>query len=154
MIDSTMVRHLRESIGLLPMEDLRPAHEFYRRLFELAPEVRPMFDREIGLQAKKFSDTLAWVIAHLEHPEELSAEMRALGARHTGYGVKIDHYAPLGSALIWMFQHSLGDRFTPEMEEAWLDAYAYLTLEAERGAREAASSGIDPRPSTGIERAE
>ena len=61
-----MIRHLRESISLLPTEDLGPAHEFYRRLFELAPEVRLLFKEDIGLQAKKFSDTLAWVIAHLE----------------------------------------------------------------------------------------
>jgi hemoglobin-like flavoprotein len=53
--------------------------------------------------------------------------------------VKIDHYAPLGSALIWMFQHTLGDRFSSEMEEAWLEFYAFLSIEMERGSREAAS---------------
>jgi hemoglobin-like flavoprotein len=137
-MDSITIRHLRESVALLPMEDLAPAHEFYRRLFELAPEVRPMFNREMGLQAKKFADMLAWVILHLEHPNELSGELRALGARHNDYGVKIDQYAPLGSALIWMFQHTLGDRFTAEMEEAWLEFYAFLSFEMERGSREAA----------------
>lgn len=143
-MDSITIRHLRESVALLPMEDLGPAHEFYRRLFELAPEVRPLFKIEIGLQAKKLSDMLAWVIANLQHPDELCKEMRALGARHRGYGVTIDQYAPLGSALIWMFQYTLGDRFTPEMEEAWLEAYAFLSLEAERGSREAGLSVINP----------
>ncbi len=87
---------------------------------------------------------LAWVIAHLENPDELCREMRELGARHSGYGSKADQYAPVGSALIWMFQHALGDRFTPEMEEAWLEAYAFISLEAERGSREAEPTGIDP----------
>ena len=50
----------------------------------------------------------------------------------------------VGSALIWMFQHTLGDRFTPEMEEAWLEAYAFISLEAERCSRAAALTGIDP----------
>jgi hemoglobin-like flavoprotein len=143
-MDSITIRHLRESVGLLPMEDLGPAHEFYRRLFELAPEVRPMFNREMGLQAKKFSDMLAWVISHLEYPDELCGEVRALGARHSGYGVKIDQYAPLGSALIWMFRHTLGDRFTSEMEEAWLEFYAFLSFEMERGSREAAPTTTSP----------
>jgi hemoglobin-like flavoprotein len=138
-MDSMMIRHLRESISLLPTEDLGPAREFYRRLFELAPELRPLFKDEIGPQAKKFSDTLVWVMAHLEHPDELSRNLRELGARHNDFGVKIDHYAPLGSALIWMFQHSLGDRFGSEMEEAWLEFYAFLSIEMERGSREAAS---------------
>jgi nitric oxide dioxygenase len=143
-MDSIIIRHLEESVALLPMEDHAPVDEFYRRLFELAPEVRPMFKREMNLQAKKFSDMLTWVIAHLEHPDELCGEMRALGARHRGYGVKVDHYAPVGSALIWMFQHTLGDRFTSEMEEAWLEAYAFLSFEAERGSREAAPTGTCP----------
>jgi nitric oxide dioxygenase len=143
-MDSIVIGHLRESVALLPKEDLAPVDEFYRRLFELAPEVRPMFKPEMAPQAKKFSDMLAWMIAHLEHPHELSREMRELGARHGGYGVKIDHYAPVGSALIWMFQRTLGDRFTAEMEEAWLEAYAFLSFEAERGSLEAAPTGTCP----------
>jgi hemoglobin-like flavoprotein len=143
-MDPTTIRHLQESIALLPMGDPAPVDEFYRRLFELAPGVRPMFHREMDVQAKKFSDMLAWVIAHLEHPHQLCEEMRALGARHVGYGVTIDQYAPVGSALIWMFQHALGDRFTPEMEEAWLEFYAFASLEMERGSREAAPTGTYP----------
>jgi nitric oxide dioxygenase len=143
-MDSITIRHLRESIALLPPEDLGPVREFYRRLFELAPEVRPLFSREMGLQAKKFSDMLTWMIAHLEHPDELRREMRELGLRHGGYGVKIDQYAPVGSALIWMFQHTLGDRFTTDMEEAWLEAYAFLTFEMERDSREATPTDIYP----------
>jgi hemoglobin-like flavoprotein len=142
-MDSIMISQLRGSISMLPMEGLRPVHEFYRRLFELAPEARPLFTTEISQQAKKFSDMLAWVIAHLENPDELCREMRELGARHRGYGVKVDQYASVGSALIWMFQHALGDRFTPEMEEAWLEAFAFISLEAERGARETESKAID-----------
>lgn len=136
-MDSTTIGRLRESVSLLPIEDLGPVHEFYRRLFELAPDTRTMFTRQIDLQARKFADMLAWVIGHLEKPDELCREMRELGARHSRYGVRVDHYAPVGSALIWMFQQALGDRFTPEMEEAWLEAYAFISLEAERGPREA-----------------
>jgi len=135
-MDSTTIGRLRESISLLPMEDLGPIHEFYSRLFELAPDARTLFSGQIDLQAKKFADMLAWVIAHLEKPDQLCREMRELGARHSGYGVKVDQYAPVGSALIWMFQNALGNRFTPEMEEAWLEAYAFISLEAERGSRE------------------
>jgi hemoglobin-like flavoprotein len=135
-MDSTTIGRLRESISLLPIGDLGPVQQFYVRLFELAPDARTLFTGQIDLQAKKFADMLAWVIAHLEKPDQLCREMHALGARHNSYGVRVDHYAPVGSALIWMFQHALGNRFTPEMEEAWLEAYAFISLEAERGSRE------------------
>jgi hemoglobin-like flavoprotein len=143
-MDSNTIRHLQASVALLPTGDLSAVDEFYRRLFELAPEARPMFKLDMDLQAKKFSDMLAWVIAHLEQPHELCQELRALGARHTGYGVKIDQYAPVGSALMWMFQQTLGDRFTPEMEEAWLEFYAFASFEMERGSREAVPTGTQP----------
>jgi hemoglobin-like flavoprotein len=135
-MDSTTIGDLRKSISLLPMEGLGAVHEFYNRLFELAPDTKTLFTGPIDLQARKFADMLAWVIAHLEKPDQLCREMRELGARHGSYGVRVDHYAPVGSALIWMFQHVLGSRFTPEMEEAWLEAYAFISLEAERGSRE------------------
>jgi len=140
-MDSITIRHLRDSAALMPAGDHGPAEEFYRRLFELAPEVRPLFSREIDLQAKKLSEMLAWVIAHLEQPDELVTQLRKLGARHGSYGVEINHYAPVGSALIWMFQQTLSDRFTPEMEEAWLEAYAFISCEMERGFREAEPEG-------------
>ena len=142
-MNSFTIAQVRESVSLLRMQDLAPVREFYRRLFELAPDSRPLFTLEIGLQAKKFSDMLAWVMTHLDDPEELAREMRRLGARHSAYGVKFDDYAAVGSALIWMFQQTLGERFTAEMEEAWLETYAFMSLEAERGAREAAPKGID-----------
>ena len=135
-MDSTTIGRLRESVSLLPLQDLGPVHEFYTRSFELAPDARTLFTAQIDLQARKFADMLAWVIEHLEKPDQLSREMRELGARHGSYGVRVDHYAPVGSALIWMFQSALGHRFTPEMEEAWLEAYAFISLEAERGSRD------------------
>jgi len=140
-MDSNTIRHLRESVALLPVDDLAPVDEFYRRLFELAPEAGPMFKIEMGQQAKKFADMLAWVISNLEQPHDLCQELRELGARHSGYGVKIDQYAPVGSALNWMFQRTLGDRFTAEMQEAWLEFYAFATIEMERGSRESAATG-------------
>jgi hemoglobin-like flavoprotein len=136
-MDSTTIRYLQESIAMLPAGDLDAVVEFYRRLFELAPEAQSLFKRDMDLQAKKFSETLAWVIAHLEQPHEMCERLRELGARHSEHGVKVDQYAPVGSALIWMFQHTLGDRFTLEMEEAWLEFYAFASLEMERGSRRA-----------------
>jgi len=135
-MDSNTIRHLQESVALLPTGDLAAVDEFYKRLFELAPEVRQLFKGDMDLQAQKFSDTFAWVIEHLERPHELCQQLRALGARHSGYNVRTDQYAPVGSALIWMFQRTLGDRFTPDMEEAWLEFYAFASFEMERGSRE------------------
>ena len=135
-MDQDVIRNLKQSIGLLPPGDLTPVRKFYQRVFELAPETRHLFKVDMEVQAAKLAEMLGWIADHVDNPKELVPALHSLGARHEAYGVTPDHYAPVGSALVWMFQETLGDRFTEDMEDAWLEAYAFLATEMERGARQ------------------
>lgn len=84
-------------------------------------------------QTVKLMEMLAWMVDHLDRPEELGAALEAAGRRHRDYGVNADHFAPVGSALIHSLRHTLGDRFTDEAEEAWIEGYAYFARGMERG---------------------
>ena len=42
------------------------------------------------------------------------------------FGVKAEHYAPVGEALLWTLGQGLGDGFTPEVKQAWTTAYTTL----------------------------
>jgi hemoglobin-like flavoprotein len=50
-----------------------------------------------------------------------------LGRKHTGYGVRPEHYDVVGEALLWTLGQGLGDAFTIETEEAWTAAYVLLS---------------------------
>jgi len=50
-----------------------------------------------------------------------------LGKRHAGYGVKPAHFPIVGAALLNTLQKGLGDEFTPELRQAWTEAYAALS---------------------------
>jgi hemoglobin-like flavoprotein len=130
------IRLVRESAALLPANDPAPVHAFYDRLFELAPDVRPMFKASLDQQVRKLADMLGWIIVNLDDPGTMMTTLQQLGVRHKEYGVVVDHYAPVGLALIHMFQVTLGERFTPAMEEAWLEIYAVISRDMERGARQ------------------
>lgn len=43
--------------------------------------------------------------------------------RHAGYGVKAEHYATVGAALLWTLEKGLGEGFTPPVREAWSTMY-------------------------------
>ncbi len=135
MFDQTTRDLLKTSIALLPTDASASTAIFYERLFEIAPEVRPMFPEDLSKQARKLLDTLTWVVRYLERPEEMLRALHALGERHAGYNVQVDHYAAVGSALLWMFHQCLADQFTEDMEEAWITAYAFISAEMERGQR-------------------
>ncbi|MFK8252362.1 globin family protein [Ancylobacter terrae] len=100
---------------------------FYRRLFELVPDARPLFTADMPEQGRKFMATLASVINGLEHVPSMAPAVRNLGRRHAGYGVAAEHYPPVGEALIWALGEGLGDEFTPEMRLAWEKAYDLLS---------------------------
>ena len=100
---------------------------FYGRLFEIAPQVRAMFPADISEQKKKLMAMLGTVVSGLNNLDTLMPAVRALGRRHGGYGVKAQHYAPVGSALLWTLEKGLGAAFTPEVKDAWATAYIVLS---------------------------
>lgn len=100
---------------------------FYGRLFEVAPEVRPLFKSDLTVQGGKLMKMLGTVVNGLNDLGALLPAVRSLAERHTGYGVRPEHYAPVGAALLWTLGQGLGDEFTPEVEEAWTVAYGTLS---------------------------
>jgi hemoglobin-like flavoprotein len=60
--------------------------------------------------------------------------VRALGARHLGYGVTEEHYALFEDALHWALSEALGPEYTPEVEAAWRALYARLANTMRAGA--------------------
>jgi hemoglobin-like flavoprotein len=99
---------------------------FYQRLFELAPDVRPMFAADLSGQKKKLIDTLAYAVDSLTCPDKLGPALAALGERHAGYGAKVEHFAAVGEALLWALQQALNEEFTQAIGDAWEAIYSDL----------------------------
>lgn len=99
---------------------------FYARLFELAPEVRPLFKRDIHAQGAMLMATLAGVVDNLAHLDRVLPAAAALARRHVDYGARPAHYDSVGQALLWTLEQGLGADFTPPHREAWAAAYAAL----------------------------
>lgn len=100
---------------------------FYDRLFEIAPEVVPMFKGDMPAQGAKLMQALGLVVRSLDRLHEVMPAVKALAVRHVDYGVKEDHYSPVGAALLWTLEKGLGDQFTPAVKEAWTSAYGALS---------------------------
>ena len=99
---------------------------FYDRLFHLDPSLRHMFRNSREEQARKLAHVLTVVVNGLSRPEQILPAVEELGRRHADYGVRTEHYATVGAALLWTLQAGLGEHFTPEVREAWASAYTAL----------------------------
>lgn len=104
----------------------RIADLFYGRLFELAPEVRPLFSDDLVEQKKKLMQMLGLAVTGLNSPETLLPAVVGLGERHREYDVSPEHYASVGEALIWALGQGLGEAFTDEVAMAWAAVYGTL----------------------------
>jgi hemoglobin-like flavoprotein len=105
----------------------RAAAMFYGRLFEIAPETKPLFKGDMREQGRKLMGTIAVVIGSLHDLPAILPAASALAKKHVAYGVKASHYAPVGAALLWTLERGLGPGWTPQMAAAWASAYGTLS---------------------------
>lgn len=109
---------------------------FYGRLFELDPQLRPLFRGDMKEQGRKLMQMLAVAVNGLDRLEEIVPAVQALGRRHVGYGVQDSHYDTVGEALLWTLQQGLGDAFTADTRQAWAEVYGLLAATMRSAAAE------------------
>ncbi len=112
---------------------------FYDRLFEIAPEVKPLFKSDMTEQGQKLMQMLAVAVNGLPQLESIVPAVQEMGVRHTDYGVADSHYDSVGAALLWTLEQGLGDAFTPEVKEAWAVTYTTLATVMKEAAASAAA---------------
>lgn len=112
-------------------EQVKPISEqaadmFYTRLFEMDPDLRPLFKDDIKLQGRRLMAMITTAVNNLHQLETILEPVQDLGRRHVDYGVKPEHYDTVGAALLWTLGQGLGDGFTSEVEAAWTETYTIL----------------------------
>lgn len=117
---------IRAQFALLKGNEAPFAAAFYARLFQIAPELRPMFPADLSQQGRKLITTLAFAVQALDRPAELAPVVETLGARHVAYGVTPAQFAPVGQALLDTLAVALGAAFDETARAAWTAAYLAL----------------------------
>jgi len=87
---------------------------FYERFFDLVPEARAMFHTSMTRQSDMLVEALALIVRGLRADGALPPKALQLVARHGRYGVRADHYARMGEALLRTLDEVLGDDFDTE----------------------------------------
>lgn len=125
------------------------AASFYENLFIAHPEVKPLFANiDMVTQQKKLLNALILVVENLRNPESLGQVLSALGARHVGYGALPKYYPAVGEALLTTFEQYLQADWTPEVKQAWVNAFRAISAGMLQGAQ--AESSIAAHDETAI----
>ena len=100
---------------------------FYRRLFEAAPGVMPLFAHvDMKRQRAMLLAALVLLRSALRDLDPIVPKLRAMGARHVAYGATPEAYPVVGEALIASMAEIAGDAWRPEHERAWSAAFGVV----------------------------
>jgi hemoglobin-like flavoprotein len=111
--------------AVLPVGDTA-AELFYGKLFSLDPSIQALFRDDLREQGRNLTSMISVAVGSLSRPQRIMLAVQQLGRRHAAYGVEPRHYELVGTALLWMLEHVLGEAFTPEVREAWTEVYNLL----------------------------
>ena len=124
---------------VIPISD-KAAEHFYNRLFELNLSLRALFTSDMTEQGRKLMGMITVAVNGLDRLDEIIPAVRALGKRHSGYGVTDDHYDTVATALLWTLERGLGGAFTDDTRNAWIKTYTLLSTTMKEAAAQPAAA--------------
>ncbi len=127
---------VRDSWRVIAPDAVAVAPSFYERLFELNPDARALFAHaDMPTQHRRVMEMLDAIVESLDSEEAFVSGLATLGRRHVRYGAEDGHYDSVGAALLHTLETALGDRWTPEVADAWAEAYRLMAGVMRRAAQ-------------------
>jgi NAD(P)H-flavin reductase/hemoglobin-like flavoprotein len=131
---------LKESFARVEHVAEKVAAFFYARLFVENPDLRDLFPVVMDVQRSRLLGALVRVVQGLDSPVLLEQYLEELGHDHRKFGVRPEHYAAVGRALVAALREYSGADWTQEAEEAWVTRYGAVAEQMIAGAESAAGT--------------
>lgn len=128
-----MQLEIQSSLHFMLEDQDKFASIFYEKVFEIAPDVRSLFKKNMTDQGRLITHMLAGLVYSLSRPEHLKTGLLSLGVNHQRYGVLPEHYPVVKQAMMYTIDQALGELKTDKTMEAW-DATLDFVLEAMKNA--------------------
>lgn len=120
---------LQRSLDYLFLNKDEFAENFYKRVFEKAPETRDLFKKNMQDQGRLLTHMIGGIVYSMSRPENLKTGLEFLGKSHARYGVTKKHYPVVLESLMEVIHEQLGEHSTPRLISAWEQALKGITDE-------------------------
>ena len=132
---------LETSFDLIAPRREELVDRFYRTLFSKAPTTRALFvQADMRAQKRALLGALIALRRSLRDLPSIAPFLAELGARHTRYGVRAEHYPEVGDALLEAMAEVGGAAWQPSFSTAWAHAYQTVAQIMIDGAEQAAAA--------------
>jgi NAD(P)H-flavin reductase/hemoglobin-like flavoprotein len=125
--ESRLAQVIRDSWAEVEPQADAMGRLFYATLFQIAPESRDLFPVNMEVQRSRLMRALVHVVQMVDQADELLPFLEQLGRDHRKFGVVAQHYDAVGEALLAAIASTAGPAWTPEVRDAWTDAYGVVS---------------------------
>jgi nitric oxide dioxygenase len=129
MLSQKTIDTVKSTAPVLREHGVALTTHFYDRMFRTNPEVAPFFNpanQAAGKQPRALAGAVAAYAEHIDNLPALTAAVELIAQKHAALMVKAEHYPIVGENLLASISEVLGEAATPEIMEAWAEAYALL----------------------------
>ncbi|SDK54440.1 nitric oxide dioxygenase [Methylophilus rhizosphaerae] len=129
MFSEAAVPYIKASVPVLREHGVKITTVFYNSLFNTHPELRNVFNmrnQADGTQQQSLAAAVFAYAANFENPAALAPVVTRIVHKHASLGIVPEHYPIVGTHLLGAIKEVLGDAATPELIDAWAEAYGAL----------------------------
>lgn len=98
----------------------------YEILFTKYPQTKEFFKNASPDQHKKLAGAVSAYAANIDNLEVLTPAVEKMAEAHVKTNVQPEHYPIVGECILEAIGKVLGEAATPEIVEAWSEAYFFL----------------------------
>lgn len=111
----------RSFARLAPMGSALAAR-FYELFFQARPDLEALFPPDLGDQHRKLAGAISLALHHLRDPEALEHALDRQARAHARLKLEDRDFVEFSAALLAAIAEFEGERWTPELRDAWRTA--------------------------------
>ena len=129
MLSAQTIATVKSTVPLLESACVAITDHFYQRMFRLNPELKNIFNmanQANGRQQFALFNAIAAYAKNIDNLGALSEVVERVAHKHTSFFIQPEHYDIVGHHLIETLRELAPEAFTPDVEQAWVEAYGAL----------------------------
>ncbi len=129
MLSNKTIEIVKSTAPILAERGVEITSYFYKSLFEAYPELLNIFNhsnQKQGRQQTALANTVYAAATYIDQLEVLLPAVKQIAHKHRSLNVKKEHYPIVGEFLLKAIKEVLGDAATPDIIDAWGEAYQVI----------------------------
>lgn len=129
MLQQQTIDIIKATVPVLEQHGVTITKTFYSNLFAAHPALKHIFNatnQRKGRQQTALANTVYAAAVHIENLEALLPAVLKIAHKHRSLGILPEHYPIVGEFLLGAIKEVLDDAATPDILEAWGQAYGVI----------------------------